>query len=118
MKFSRSLSIALIVFGLLITVVSTVTEFVITDRYSTVIKVFQENIKSKVKEGNTLTKREKKLIILPAEIGLAMVKIEACAFIAALAGMMLICFGQFLYLKNRPADAVHSLRAKETCSKP
>ena len=97
---------------------SAVTEFLITDRYSSVIEVFQDNIKSKVKEGKPLTKREKKLIILPAEIGLAMVKIEAYAFIGALAGMMLICFGQFLYLTNRPANAIHTLPAKKASSKP
>lgn len=118
MKFGRTLSLALIIFGLLITAASTVTEFAITDRYSSIIKVFQNSIKTKVQEGKPLTKIEKKLILLPAKIGLTMVKIEAYAFIGALAGMILICFGQFLYLKNRQANPIYATTPKEKCSKP
>ena len=98
---SKTLRLAMLIIGILLITVSLCQAFGIVDSYSEITSIFQGSIRKKIREGTPLTKKEKKIIMMPANIGLGLVKIQSFAFIECFIGCLLICFSQHLYYEEK-----------------
>ena len=100
MRTGKIIRILVLSLGIFFIISSACTAFSVLEKYSDIIKIFQGSVNKKIKDGTPLTKQEKKIILLPGQMGLGMVRIETLPFLVCLTGCVLVCLSQHLYYQN------------------
>lgn len=98
---TKTLRLTILTVGVILVTVSVCKAFLIVDDYKNITSMFQGSINKKIREGSPLTKKEKEIIMMPANMGLGLVKIQSFAFIACFMGCLMICISQYLYFKEK-----------------
>ena len=100
-QVSKALRLTILAVGVLLVTVSVCKAFGIVHSYSEMTSMFQRSVNKKIREGTPLTMKEKRIIMMPANMGLGLVKIQSFAFIACFLGCLMICISQYLYYREK-----------------